>query len=188
MKESLILSLSAAMVLSSCSTYTGSGAITGGSLGSILGSAIGGIAGGVRGSDIGSIVGMAGGAIIGASTGAKADRRAKEDVHDHYEMVQQRKARERKNQSGYDNYNQTDDYGRSGSVDGSGFDNTNSGDDRIYDFQSSDYTGSYSAAQPNTKAPAESSVDKLAGNYQYTPNIEIINARFVDDKDRKSVV
>lgn len=96
-------------------------------------------------------------------------------------MVQQRKARERKNQSGYDNYNQTDDYGRSGYVDGSGFDNTNSGDDRIYDFQSSDYTGSYSAAQPNTKAPAESSVDKLAGNYQYTPNIEIINARFVDD-------
>ena len=169
------------MVLSSCSTYTGSGAITGGSLGSILGSAIGGIAGGARGSDIGTIVGMAGGAIIGASTGAKADRRAKEDVHDHYEKVQQRKAREKRNRTEYDYYNQTDDYGRSGSVDGSGFDNTNSGDDRIYDFQSSDYTGSYSAAQPNTKAPAESSVDKLAGNYQYTPNIEIVNARFVDD-------
>lgn len=181
MKKVLILSLSAAVVLSSCDTYTGSGAVTGGSLGSILGSAIGGIAGGARGSDIGTIVGMAGGAIIGASTGAKADRRAKEDVHDHYEKVQQRKARERKNQSGYDYNNQTDDYGRSGSVDGSGFDNTNSGDDRIYDFQSSDYTGSYSASQPNTKAPAESSVDKLAGNYQYTPNIEIINARFVDD-------
>ena len=143
MKKSLILSLSAAMVLSSCSTYTGSGAITGGSLGSILGSAIGGIAGGARGSDIGSIVGMAGGAIIGASTGAKADRRAKEDVHDHYEKVQRRKAREKRNQSEYDYYNQTDDYGRSGSVDGSGFDNTNSGDDRIYDFQGSDYTGIY---------------------------------------------
>ena len=181
MKKVLVLSLSAAVVLSSCSTYAGSGAITGGSLGSILGSAIGGIAGGARGSDIGSIVGMAGGAIIGASTGAKADRRAKEDVHDHYEKVQQRKAREKRNRTEYDYYNQTDDYGRSGSVDGSGFDNTNSGDDRIYDFQSSDYTGSYSAAQPNTKAPAESSVDKLAGNYQYTPNIEIVNARFVDD-------
>ncbi len=181
MKKVLVLSLSAAVVLSSCSTYAGSGAITGGSLGSILGSAIGGIAGGARGSDIGSIVGMAGGAIIGASTGAKADRRAKEDVHDHYEKVQQRKAREKKNRTEYDYYNQTDDYGRSGSVDGSGFDNTNSGDDRIYDFQSSDYTGSYSAAQPNTKAPAESSVDKLAGNYQYTPSIEIVNARFVDD-------
>ena len=163
MKKFLILSLSAAVVLSSCSTYAGSGAITGGSLGSILGSAIGGIAGGARGSDIGTIVGMAGGAIIGASTGAKADRR------------------ERMNQSGYDNYNQTDDYAQPNRVDGSGFDSTNSGDDRIYDFQGSDYTGSYSAAQPNTKAPAESSVDKLAGNYQYTPNIEIINARFVDD-------
>lgn len=181
MKKVLVLSLSAAVVLSSCSTYAGSGAITGGSLGSILGSAIGGIAGGARGSDIGSIVGMAGGAIIGASTGAKADRRAKEDVHDHYEKVQQRKAREKRNRTEYDYYNQTDDYGRSGSVDGSGFDNTNSGDDRIYDFQSSDYTGSYSAAQPNTKAPTESSVDKLAGNYQYTPSIEIVNARFVDD-------
>lgn len=181
MKKVLVLSLSAAVVLSSCSTYAGSGAITGGSLGSILGSAIGGIAGGARGSDIGSIVGMAGGAIIGASTGAKADRRAKEDVHDHYEKVQRRKAREKRNQSEYDYYNQTDDYGRSGSVDGSGFDNTNSGDDRIYDFQGSDYTGSYSAAQPNTKAPYESSVDKWAGNYQYTPNIEIVNARFVDD-------
>ena len=181
MKKVLVLSLSAAVVLSSCSTYAGSGAITGGSLGSILGSAIGGIAGGARGSDIGSIVGMAGGAIIGASTGAKADRRAKEEVHERYEKVQRRKAREKRNRSEYDYYNQTDDYGRSGSVDGSGFDNTNSGDDRIYDFQGSDYTGSYSAAQPNTKAPAESSVDKLAGNYQYTPSIEIVNARFVDD-------
>ncbi len=181
MKKVLVLSLSAAVVLSSCSTYAGSGAITGGSLGSILGSAIGGIAGGARGSDIGSIVGMAGGAIIGASTGAKADRRAKDEVHERYEKVQRRKAREKRNQSEYDYYNQTDDYGRSGSVDGSGFDNTNSGDDRIYDFQGSDYTGSYSAVQPNTKAPAESSVDKLVGNYQYTPNIEIVNARFVDD-------
>nr|WP_314698945.1 hypothetical protein [uncultured Prevotella sp.] len=175
MKKVLIFSLSVVVVLSSCSTYAGSGAVTGGSLGSILGSAIGGIVGGARGSDIGSIVGMAGGAIIGASTGAK------EEVYDHYERVQQRKACEKRNRTEYDYYNHTSDYGRSGSADGSGFDNTNSGDDLIYDFQSSDYTGSYSVAQPNTKAPAGSSVDKLAGNYQYTPNIEIVNARFVDD-------
>lgn len=181
MKKCFILSVSTAIVLSSCGTYTGSGAVTGGSLGSILGSAIGGIAGGPRGSDIGSIVGMAGGAIIGASAGAKADKRAREDVHDHYEKVQRRKARERRNRTGYDYYNQTDDYGRSGSVDGSGFDNTNSGDDRIYDFQGSDYTGDYSAAQPDTRVPAESSVNKLAGGYLYAPNIEIVNARFVDD-------
>ena len=181
MKKLFILPISAAILLSSCGTYAGSGAMSGGSLGSILGSAIGGIAGGARGSDIGTIVGMAGGAIIGASTGAKADRRAKEDVHDHYEKVQQRKDRERRNRTEYDYYNQTDGYAQYDGVDTSGFDKTNSGDDRIYDFQSSDYTGSYSAAQPNTKAPAESSVDKLAGNYQYTPNIEIVNARFVDD-------
>ena len=181
MKKCFILSVSTAIVLSSCGTYTGSGAVTGGSLGSILGSAIGGIAGGPRGSDIGSIVGMAGGAIIGASAGAKADKRAREDMHDHYEKVQRRKAREKRNRTGYDYYNQTDDYGRSGSVDGSGFDNTNSGDDRIYDFQGSDYTGDYSAAQPKTKAPAESSVEELAGSYRYTPNIETLNARFVDD-------
>ena len=181
MKKSLILSLSAAVVLSSCDTYTGSGAVTGGSLGSILGSAIGGIAGGARGSDIGTIVGMAGGAIIGASTGAKADRRVKDDVHDHYEKVQHRKERERRNQTGYDYYNQTDGYAQSDGVDSSGFDKTNSGDDRIYDFQGSDYTGSYSAVEPSIKAPAASSVDKLAGNYLYTPNIEVVNARFVDD-------
>lgn len=181
MKKCFILSVSTAIVLSSCGTYTGSGAVTGGSLGSILGSAIGGIAGGPRGSDIGSIVGMAGGAIIGASAGAKADKRAREDVHDHYEKVQRRKARERKNRRDYDYYNQTDDYAYSNGTNSSGFDNSNSGDDRIYDFQGSDYTGDYSAAQPDTRVPAESSVDKLAGGYLYAPNIEIVNARFVDD-------
>ena len=181
MKKCFILSVSTAIVLSSCGTYTGSGAVTGSSLGSILGSAIGGIAGGPRGSDIGSIVGMAGGAIIGASAGAKADKRAREDVHDHYEKVQRRKARERRNRRDYDYYNQTDDYAYSNGTNSSGFDNSNSGDDRIYDFQGSDYTGDYSAAQPDTRVPAESSVDKLAGGYLYAPNIEIVNARFVDD-------
>ena len=181
MKKCFILSVSTAIVLSSCGTYTGSGAVTGGSLGSILGSAIGGIAGGPRGSDIGSIVGMAGGAIIGASAGAKADKRAREDVHDHYEKVQRRKARERRNRRDYDYYNQTDDYAYSNGTNSSGFDSSNSGDDRIYDFQGSDYTGDYSAARPDTRVPAESSVDKLAGGYLYAPNIEIVNARFVDD-------
>ena len=181
MTKGFILSLSAAVVLSSCGTYAGSGAMSGGSLGSILGGAIGGITGGARGSDIGTIVGMAGGAIIGAKMGQKADQRQREDVHDHYEKMHQRKDRERRNRTEYDYYNQTDGYAQYDGVDTSGFDNTNSGDDRIYDFQGSDYTGSYSAAEPSIKTPAASSVDKLAGNYQYTPNIEIVNARFVDD-------
>ena len=181
MKKLFILPISAAILLSSCGTYAGSGAMSGGSLGSILGSAIGGIAGGGRGSDIGTIVGMAGGAVIGAAMGQKADQRAKDDVHDQYEKVQQRKAREKQACSTSGNYNQTDDYAVPNRVDSSGFDASNSGDDRIYDFQGSDYTGSYSAAEPSIKTPAASSVDKLAGNYQYTPNIEIVNARFVDD-------
>ena len=46
MKKPLILLFSSALLLSSCGTYTGSGAYVGGSFGSILGSAIGGIAGG----------------------------------------------------------------------------------------------------------------------------------------------
>lgn len=181
MKKLFILPVSAAVLLSSCGTYAGSGAMTGGSLGSVLGSAIGGIAGGARGSDIGTIVGMAGGAIIGASAGAKADQRVQDEVHDRYEKVQQRKARMQRSRAGRDDYSQTDDYALSGRRDSSGFDATNSGDDRLYDFQGSDYTGDYSAAQPKTKAPAESSVEDLAGSYRYTPNIEILNARFVDD-------
>ena len=44
MKKPLILLFSSALLLSSCGTYTGSGAYVGGSFGSILGSAIGGIA------------------------------------------------------------------------------------------------------------------------------------------------
>lgn len=181
MKKLFILPISAAILLSSCGTYAGSGAMSGGSLGSILGSAIGGIAGGGRGSDIGTIVGMAGGAVIGAAMGQKADQRAKDDVHDHYEKVQQRKAREQKERSTYGNDTQTDVYAVPNRVDSSGFSASNSGDDRLYDFEGSDYTGNYSAAQPKSKTPSESSVEQLAGNYKYVPNIEIINARFVDD-------
>ncbi|MCR5076801.1 MAG: hypothetical protein K6A82_02035 [Prevotella sp.] len=181
MRRFFILPITAAILLSSCGTYTGSGAFSGGSLGSILGSAIGGIAGGPRGSDIGTIVGMAGGAVIGATVGAKTDQRDEQRVHDHYEAVQRNKAR------GYNPYAESrssampDSSAYQDQADSSGFDSTNSGDDRIYDFQSSDYTGDYSAAQPKTTTPAESSVETLAGNYQYAPDIEILNARFVDD-------
>ena len=90
-------------------------------------------------------------------------------------------AREKQARSTSGNYNQTDDYAVPNRVDSSGFSASNSGDDRLYDFQGSDYTGDYSAAQPKSKAPSESSVERLAGNYQYAPNIEVVNARFVDD-------
>lgn len=76
MKKLVVLSLGALLFLSSCGTYTETGATTGGWFGSIIGSAIGGIAGGPRGSDIGTLVGMAGGAVVGAAIGQAA-----EDAH-----------------------------------------------------------------------------------------------------------
>ncbi len=66
--------------MSSCDTYTGSGAYMGGSIGSILGSAIGGLSGGPRGSDMGTIIGMAGGAAVGAVIGSQADQRQQQQV------------------------------------------------------------------------------------------------------------
>ena len=66
-KQTMILALAGAMLLTACNTQTGAGAYVGASLGSVLGSAIGGIVGGPRGSDIGTVVGMAGGAAVGAA-------------------------------------------------------------------------------------------------------------------------
>ena len=74
MKKVILLMLCSSLVMSSCDTYTGSGAYAGGSIGSILGSAIGGLSGGPRGSDMGTIIGMAGGAVVGAVIGSQADQ------------------------------------------------------------------------------------------------------------------
>lgn len=179
----------------------------GSTLGSIFGSAIGGITGGPHGSDVGTVVGMIGGAVAGAAIGQATDQkqqaqREADMAEMRAERAERRAAMARAQQSG--NYNQGSgsyggNYGGSsydgnysngntangGSTD-SGFDASNSGDDRIYDFNGSDYTGNYSATQPQESMPMESSVENLAGNLKYTPSIEIKNARFVDDnKDGK---
>ena len=207
MKKSFIIGLSALLLLGSCDTYTGSGAYMGSTLGSIFGSAIGGITGGPHGSDVGTVVGMIGGAVAGAASGQATDQkqqaqREADMAEMRAERAERRAAMARAQQS--DNYNQGSgnyggNYGGSsydgnysngntangGSTD-SGFDASNSGDDRIYDFNGSDYTGNYSATQPQESMPMESSVENLAGNLKYTPSIEIKNARFVDDnKDGK---
>ncbi|MBQ7420688.1 MAG: hypothetical protein IJV27_00860 [Prevotella sp.] len=93
MKKILVYAMGAVLLLSGCGTYAGSGAYAGLGVGSILGSAIGGISGGARGSDIGTIIGVAGGAAVGAVIGAQADKKAQQDVHDHYMQVQENKAR-----------------------------------------------------------------------------------------------
>lgn len=178
MKKSFMILLSSALLLSSCGTNTGTGAYIGGSFGSILGSAIGGIAGGPRGSDIGTIIGMAGGAAVGASIGSKADQQQEQRREQRreriYQQTQSRSYGQVSTQSS-SNYNDTNT--------GSGFDSSNSGDDRLYDFNGPDYTGNYTAQQPTSQMPSNSStVDAInSSQLEYSPQLEIVNARFVDD-------
>ena len=188
MKKSFVLGMSALLLLGSCDTYTGSGAYMGSTLGSIFGSAIGGIAGGPHGSDVGTVVGMIGGAVAGAAIGQATDQKQQAqreaDIADMRARRAERQAARAQQSSTYNYGNQNYDnnnYSSGSSNTDSGFDASNSGDDRLYNFKGSDYTGNYSATQPQVSMPMESSVENLAGNLKYTPNIEIKNARFVDD-------
>ena len=169
MKKVILLMLCSSLVMSSCDTYTGSGAYAGGSIGSILGSAIGGLSGGPRGSDMGTIIGMAGGAVVGAVIGSQADQ-TKADR----EAAYQQDRAERRSGSDYSNSPVTDNPEI--------FDSNNGGDDRLYDFKGKDYTGDYSAQQPTTSMPS-ATVEELGARFSYSPTLEIVNARFVDDNE-----
>lgn len=169
MKKVILLTLCSSLVMSSCDTYTGSGAYAGGSIGSILGSAIGGLSGGPRGSDMGTIIGMAGGAVVGAVIGSQADQ-AQADR----EAAYQQDRVERRSGSDYSNTPVTDNPEI--------FDSNNGGDDRLYDFKGKDYTGDYSAQQPTTSMPT-ATVEELGARFSYSPTLEIVNARFVDDNE-----
>ena len=169
MKKVILLMLCSSLVMSSCDTYTGSGAYAGGSIGSILGSAIGGLSGGPRGSDLGTIIGMAGGAVVGAVIGSQADQ-AQADR----EAAYQQERVERRSGSDYSNTPVTDNPEI--------FDSNNGGDDRLYDFKGKDYTGDYSAQQPTTSMPT-ATVEELGARFSYSPTLEIVNARFVDDNE-----
>lgn len=169
MKKVILLMLCSSLVMSSCDTYTGSGAYAGGSIGSILGSAIGGLSGGPRGSDMGTIIGMAGGAVVGAVIGSQADH-AQADR----EAAYQQDRVERRSGSDYSNTPVTDNPEI--------FDSNNGGDDRLYDFKGKDYTGDYSAQQPTTSMPT-ATVEELGARFSYSPTLEIVNARFVDDNE-----
>lgn len=197
MKKFLIFALCSLFLMSSCDTYTGSGAYMGGSIGSILGSAIGGLSGGPRGSDMGTLIGMAGGAAVGAVIGSQTDQRQQQQVEqyqrDKARRAERRAARSQQQnsigQSGYDQsgygqrgYDQPV-YGTPNSEDNSDvFDSTNSGDDRLYDFNGKDYVGDYSAQQPTTVMPS-SKMEALGSNWSYSPTLEIVNARFVDSNE-----
>lgn len=169
MKKVILLMLCSSLVMGSCDTYTGSGAYAGGSIGSILGSAIGGLSGGPRGSDMGTIIGMAGGAVVGAVIGSQADQ-AQADR----EAAYQQDRVERRSGGDYSNAPVTDNPEI--------FDSNNGGDDRLYDFKGKDYTGDYSAQQPITSMPT-ATVEELGARFSYSPTLEIVNARFVDDNE-----
>lgn len=169
MKKVILLMLCSSLVMSSCDTYTGSGAYAGCSIGSILGSAIGGLSGGPRGSDMGTIIGMAGGAVVGAVIGSQADQ-----AHADREAAYQQDRVERRSGSDYSNAPVTDNPEI--------FDSNNGGDDRLYDFKGKDYTGDYSAQQPTTSMPT-ATVEELGARFSYSPTLEIVNARFVDDNE-----
>lgn len=169
MKKVILLMLCSSLVMGSCDTYTGSGAYAGGSIGSILGSAIGGLSGGPRGSDLGTIIGMAGGAVVGAVIGSQADHEQADR-----EAAYQQDRVERRSGSDYSNTPVTDN--------SEIFDSNNGGDDRLYDFKGKDYTGDYSAQQPTTSMPT-ATVEDLGARFSYSPTLEIVNARFVDDNE-----
>ena len=169
MKKVILLMLCSSLVMGSCDTYTGSGAYAGGSIGSILGSAIGGLSGGPRGSDMGTIIGMAGGAVVGAVIGSQADQ-AQADREAAYKQDRV----ERRSGGDYSNAPVTDNPEI--------FDSNNGGDDRLYDFKGKDYTGDYSAQQPTTSMPT-ATVEELGARFSYSPTLEIVNARFVDDNE-----
>lgn len=169
MKKVILLMFCSSLVMSSCDTYTGSGAYAGGSIGSILGSAIGGLSGEPRGSDLGTIIGMAGGAVVGAVIGSQADHEQADR-----EAAYQQDRVERRSGSDYSNTPVTDNPEI--------FDSNNGGDDRLYDFKGKDYTGDYSAQQPTTSMPT-ATVEDLGARFSYSPTLEIVNARFVDDNE-----
>ncbi len=154
MKKICLVSVSALLLLSSCGTYTGMGAYTGGTFGSIIGSAIGGISGGRHGSDVGTLIGMAGGAVVGAAVGAAADD-AQRRQYEEYQADRQQRMESR--QRSYDRQVQSDN----NRTDDSGFDPSGSGDDRLYGF------GEDLGSAPVLKS------DRLA-------DIEIRNARILD--------
>lgn len=183
----MVFAVAATVLLSSCDTYTGTGAYTGATLGSILGSAIGGIAGGPRGSDYGTVVGMAVGAAVGGSVGAQADERenAKRARVAHYHAAAKARSDSRYygEVASRDRYDEggkmTDDMYLSGgeipvaSNDhyGSGFDSTNGGDDRIPDFTSDTDVDMYDDGQTS-----HTGVSRHVDELNSLPRLEIRDA------------
>jgi hypothetical protein len=142
MNKSLIIALSSLIALSSCGSYTATGAYTGAQFGHVIGSAIGGIAGGWRGHDMGALIGTVGGAAAGAAIGSAAERAQQNRME----------RREASRTAGYQNRNGNE----SQRHDDSGFDAAGRGDDRIvFDETPSPNERSIAASDLARKNPIE---------------------------------
>ena len=177
MKKVFVFTLGAALLLSSCDTYTGMGAYTGANIGGILGSAIGGLSGGWRGSDMGTLIGMAGGAAVGAAIGSAADQRANDEYAARAEeraaareRVRQRRDNDR-DMIGNHRYDQTDEGGY--------YDPNNGGDDRI-DFKV--------GGNDRNEEELSSSVSRVPGLHAEKDGISISNVRFYDGNGGDNVI
>lgn len=201
MKKVFVYAMAGALLMSSCGSYTASGAYTGSMLGSILGSAIGGLNDGPRGSDWGSILGMAGGAVVGAAIGSAADRAQEERIQQKREEIRMRS--QHRNSAGYSTYESDRGYdsqyqygqpngnssgysnrevstGGNYNVD-SGMDPSNSGDDRI-EFKSGNGANDFSA-------PATSANDFSSSVNATEPSTGIVvrNLHFADESRNRQL-
>mgnify|MGYP000942490576 FL=1 len=143
---------------------------------------------------MGTIIGMAGGAVVGAVIGSQADQaQADREAAYQQDRVERRSGypgnlrryptNPRSNRSSNYGENEVYDYSNAPVTDNPEiFDSNNGGDDRLYDFKGKDYTGDYSAQQPTTSMPT-ATVEELGARFSYSPTLEIVNARFVDDNE-----
>lgn len=171
MNKILVLGICVVMMVSSCTTSTGSSAVNGAFLGGWFGSAVGGIVGGRYGHDVGTVIGMTTGVVAGAAVAQAEENSRKQEVREHY----------RRTHGNNDSYSYGKGSASSRQYDNSGFDSNNSGDDRLYDFQSSDYTGSFSSSKATSSVPTPSQIDDISRyDLRYSDALEISNARFID--------
>ena len=155
MKKNILILVTAVLLLTSCNTYTGAGAATGGYFGAMVGSMIGGISDGRRGSDIGGLIGMAGGAVLGAGVGHAADQEEARRYEEYQQRRNERRIRNYDDEGRITNYDDEEGY----------FDPTNSGDDRI----------TFDDTPATTTTPGTSSVTPVTHE-----GLIIRNAQFLD--------
>lgn len=157
MKKMMMTMVGTALLMSSCGTYTGTGAVVGAQLGTILGSAVGGISGGWRGSDIGAITGMAGGAMVGAAIGAAADQKAEQKAMEREEAYRRRHMEREMPQYPPQGYGTQGTQGQAG-------------DDRV-DFGISGPQGSLTPMGPG---------NQREGSFKITPLVELRNVHLME--------